>query len=200
MMIDFNELLKNLINSATILALLGFLGKKVIETYLDKRMEQHKQKLNQDIETVKNKLNMMATEHQIRYSKLHEERAEIIKQLYSSITLYESYLRSYIRVINDSEFHERSEDWKGGITKSLPAILKLYNYNKIYFNKMTCKTLDEFLIKAGDITRKVMELDSIEKFSNDPQIQNELQTIVEEWILPLKESLEQDFREQLGVK
>ncbi len=207
--LDLNVLVKSLFSSLTILALLGYLGREVINIFVGKNLELfkqklsqdleiYKQKLNQEIENVKSKLTMMTTEHQVKFSRLHQERAELIKQLYSAITQYESYLS--LAIMNSHEFHDQAEAWKGRLAESIPSILTVYNYNKIYFSKTMCGELDYFLKTAEGITNKIMTADRSLSTKDAQRLREELMELVDISILPLKADLERDFRVLLGVE
>ena len=72
--------------SAGILVVLGFLARSVIRAWLAKDLEKFKVELKSTsdtaIERLKADLQRAAFEHQVRFSKLHEKRAEVIAQLY----------------------------------------------------------------------------------------------------------------------
>ena len=210
-MLDFNELLKSLFSSLTILAILSYFGKEVINVYLSKNLELFKQKLsqelelqkqrlNQDMESAKTKLSMMATEHQVKFSKLHQERAKLIKQLWSAITQFESYLTGYINIMNNPELRDQSKAWKGGTAVFIPSVLEIYNDNKIYFGSSMCREVDAFLIAAKGITDKIMMADPAISPEDARHLQKELKDFLDRSILPLKADLEGDFRVLLGVE
>lgn len=210
-MLDLNDLVKSLFSSLTILALLGYLGREVINIFVSKNLELfkqklsqdleiYKQKLNQEIENVKSKLTMMTTEHQVKFSRLHQERAELIKKLYSAITQYESYLRGHLAIMNSHEFHDQAEAWKGRLAESIQSIRTVYNYNKIYFSRTMCEELDYFLKAAEGITNKIMTADRSLSTKDAQRLREELMELVDRSILPLKADLERDFRVLLGVE
>ncbi|MDH5731054.1 MAG: hypothetical protein OEZ58_18885, partial [Gammaproteobacteria bacterium] len=73
--------------NAALIAVLGFLGKSLLEKLIEKDTERFKADLkaksDSTIEQLKNALEMKATEHQIRFSNLHEKRAETIAEAYA---------------------------------------------------------------------------------------------------------------------
>lgn len=57
--------------NAAVLLVLGFLGRSLMSSVLAK-----------DIEKFKADLHVAAIEHEVRFSKLHEKRAEVLAELY----------------------------------------------------------------------------------------------------------------------
>lgn len=60
--------------------------KSLIEKMLAKDLERFRASLNSEanstIERLKHELQLVSLEHQVRFSKLHEKRAEVIAELY----------------------------------------------------------------------------------------------------------------------
>ena len=55
--------------------------------WLDKDVEQFKKTLQQDIEQFKHTLERASVEHHVRFSKLHDARAEVLKETYRLLVL-----------------------------------------------------------------------------------------------------------------
>src|ERR1700722_11976115 len=72
--------------NAALLAILGWLGKSLLERLITRDTKQFesdlKAKADVAIETLKSTLQLKTIEHQVRFSKLHERRAEVIAKLY----------------------------------------------------------------------------------------------------------------------
>jgi hypothetical protein len=96
------EVLVALGGNATLLLVLGFLARSLLQTWLAKDVERFKAGLQREasselerlkcelrsqadvsIEQLKSRLQQAIIEHQVRFSRLHERRAEAIEQLYS---------------------------------------------------------------------------------------------------------------------
>jgi len=198
MVIDINEFLKQLISAGTVMALLGYLGKTAIEAYLSKNLEGYKNELGKEIEAYKNKLGMLAKEKEIKFSKLHQERAELIKQIYNEINLFQSFLRGYLSLARNASFNEQTKGFLARIAEFVPNVLSIYNPNKIVFSKKSCEMLDSFITKAGDIIEKIMNMDH-ENISNHLYVLQGLSDEAEMTIEPIKKNLEDEFRDLLGV-
>jgi len=62
--------------NATLLLVMAFLGRSLISNFLTK-----------DVEKFKGDLQVAAMEHQIRFSELHEKRAEVLAELYKLLVV-----------------------------------------------------------------------------------------------------------------
>ncbi|MCC7483534.1 MAG: hypothetical protein IT529_00965 [Burkholderiales bacterium] len=86
--------------NAALLAVLGLIGK----SFLDKLIQRDTHRFEADlkaksdaaIEHLRNALQLQATEHQIRFSRLHEKRADVIAELNGY--LVEALWKSYCQV------------------------------------------------------------------------------------------------------
>jgi hypothetical protein len=97
----WDDILIALGGNAAILIVLGFLARSLIQTWLtkdirrfeadlkstaDQNLERLRQELKSEgdasVELLKNQLQQTANEHQVRFSKLHERRADVIEKLY----------------------------------------------------------------------------------------------------------------------
>ena len=71
---NWAEIIKFLISVSGLSAVLIYVGKKLVDKTLDAGLEKYKAELGR-----------LNAEHQIRYDKLHEERGEKIRLLYTLI-------------------------------------------------------------------------------------------------------------------
>lgn len=66
--------------------------------------------LSEDLESFKTKLQSAALEHQVRFTRLHENRASIIAELYSKLVALHDSASSFVRwypSVGDEERRER---------------------------------------------------------------------------------------------
>lgn len=74
---------------------LKILFEKFVQHKFDSNLKSIQHKFDTDLEEVKSKLTKLNNEHSIRYSKLHEDRYQAIKLLYSNIVIIEKKLYEY---------------------------------------------------------------------------------------------------------
>ncbi|MEJ5209763.1 hypothetical protein [Denitratimonas sp. CY0512] len=157
-MIDFGTQL--ILSGALSLALSGALFwllrswiserlKNAIKHEYDEKLESHKAQLQAqtavETERLRSQLSMQATEHAVRFQRLHEKRAEVIGQLYSLLT--EAYWKA-------STFASPME-WAGEPGKdekyldahnSLVAFFQYFDKNRIYLpTTELCDSIDQLI-------------------------------------------------------
>jgi len=69
-----------------------WLGKLIITKAFDFEMERYKSTLTKEIEEYKNQLAKISLEHQIKFTRLHDQRAERIRILYGKVIELEKAL------------------------------------------------------------------------------------------------------------
>ena len=143
--------------TAALLALLGYLGRTAIKYWLDKDLDVHKANLRlaevESTERLKNSLQLAAYEHQVRFTRLHEKRAEVISKLYE-------LLREQLWASGRATSFMRLS---GGTTPQQDMIeadkqrVKLYRYfmlNRIYLPAAICTSVDALLEQGRSILIK----------------------------------------------
>lgn len=86
------------------------------------------------LETFKNYLQLRAKEHEIRFSKLHEKRADAVVQLYrllESAKLESSFFALRLRKAPDKDLNESASR----VLKDMANLSIFYKDNKLYFSK-----------------------------------------------------------------
>jgi hypothetical protein len=201
---DCNEILKTLgvvgISAGSVTAVIIFLGKKYIELLSQKKLEE-----------AKNDLLKQAAEFQIKASKLHSERLEAIKELYSNL----SELNDSVFILVVAGQGNKSEETQ--IDKFYQKYYDLrieFNKNKILFNKDLSILIDRTLQKIHSSLfnfKKIVETTAqIENEVDDELVKYYRLSKREDWdraaklieieVPILLEKLEDEFREILGVK
>ena len=193
-MIDWTTFFQIIIAVTGTAGLIGWFIKSLFGLYLQKDMEKFKATLLED---------------RIRFSKLHEKRAEIIAELYSKIVEIEIYLEEY-KSLPEKEIKKQNEE----LIKIIESLKKLYAFqlkNKIYFNKYQCSLLIKVIDHLHRLEKEHL-LDYIDK--NMPNIKEsskkEAKKIrelvkkgldkIEKEIIDVQANLEKEFRNILGVK
>ena len=117
--------------NAALLLVLGFLGRSLMSTVLAK-----------DVEKFRAALQQAGVEHQIRFSKLHEKRAEVLAEL------YELLVAAYWQV---SEFTspaqwgdpDRKEQYAAAIN-GVAAYFRFFDQHRIWLPPELCVPLEAF--------------------------------------------------------
>jgi hypothetical protein len=165
--------------------------------------------LKRDIENYKNKL----MESQIRFTKLHEERATVIRDLYYKLVELDDNLKSLICPLQLAGDINLKKKFKKS-TKAGNNFLDFSHKNRIYFNNEINDIIDKInslMKRAFYDFRSAQEMDELSKQVSSRKEGSWInKEKMEKWnkawdtitleIPKLKEQLEKEFREILGVK
>lgn len=203
MAIDWPDVIKTLGGDTILLGAVAWLIKTFISSRLTREVEQFKAHLktnaDTEIERLKSSLQMIALEHQVRFSKLHERRAELIAELYELLLDTESVARKFI-------FIETRDKKEAAAAKS--KVFELYDFiqkHRLYLPNSVCRSLDNF---EGNLRRSVLFVSSYWtdiEFPNDQTIRDQNEVMLAacnalETDLPtLRKVLEEECRKLLGA-
>ena len=186
---------------------LAFLIRSFFSHQLLKDIERFKAELQQksqlEIEQFKSALELTAFEHQTRFIKLHEKRADIIGEMYGKIVdLYETasiFVRSFQSVNTTRKQEFRKELWH-----SADEFKSYFNKHRIYFNEDVCKvieSLNDKLSEACSALAFISQEGAAVEISNENlfKLWDKGMTVLEKDAPNIKNALESEFRELLGV-
>lgn len=203
-MINCTELFKILglfgISASLITGLIAFLGKKYVELYSQKKLEE-----------AKNNLLKNAAEFQIKISGLHAERLEAIKLLYAKLSeLHESVFILVIAGNGDSSNLQQVEK----LYELYYDLRKYFNSNRILFNRKLCELIEDTiqkihtsLFKFKGIIEKSNRIE-MEYFTDRKKYLERIKRedwdlaadLIEKEVPKLQEKLENEFRKLIGVE
>lgn len=195
------ELGKFLISTAVLGGVIVWLFKEFLKLKFSKEIEKHKGEIDNYFHKEK-----------LKFSKLHEERAFVIKELYSRLFKYHESLKSNLRdVENASEV-----DWK--LKKQLidktfevgSEFTDYYHQNKILLKPELCEQIENLKESYLDSLKSItishllasnMTSDWSDQERADEYIEYEtkLKKIIEVEIVEIEINLETEFRKILGV-
>lgn len=217
------ELLKLLLYSGPsvlILLILIFFGKNAIEYFFAKTVEIKKEELAQNLEIHKSllekenkdfqhSLDTKLNEFNVRFSKLHEERATVIKKLYELLVKLHSATVALTRqihpIIEDADKEEKQRLLT--VNSTLNEFQKFYLVNKIYFDKELADRLDkisnEYWNTNWDYAKNIRMLreghHTPEFFKKMIEDSRKITEAVDSDFTKSLEELENEFRKILGV-
>ncbi|AGK97587.1 hypothetical protein [Clostridium pasteurianum] len=186
---DWSSIIKFLISVTSISGVIIYLSKSMFSHVLSKDLEKYKKKLES-----------LNKEYEIKFSKLHEERAKVIRDLYYSLVEMESNYKIlfelYIEKLID---YSPLNNIKKKIFDNISLFNNQYKKNRIYFNNDICILCDEINVKFNKI--KIGDfITCIENRTQIDEYQVKLsKSLLDEDILKLRNKLEDEFRKILGV-
>lgn len=156
-----------------------------------------KQWLSRNLEEFKVNLQLAAFEHQTRFTKLHEKRAEVIAELYKRLVKTERGLRLVLDTIPGLPPEHLLEETLRPVLDSIPDFSSYFEMNSIYLDGNVCGKLkdlnDEFQMALAG-TLYYLEEDP----GSTRGWEIAFETLTEK-IPPIKESIEREFRKMLGL-
>lgn len=132
----------------TLVAILGFLARSIIQHLLTKDVESFKQQLEAEsahaAEHLKHELSMASIEHQVRFSKLHEQRAEVITKMYQN--MIEAYIavESFVSPIEWSGTEPKGTKYVKAMNK-LSDFYQHFETNRIFIPEDLCNKMVTFV-------------------------------------------------------
>ncbi len=201
--------------------ILAFLVKALVVNSLSRDLEAYKSKLNtdleahkstmtKDIEAFKSNLQLATIEHQVRFSKLHDKRAQVIQDLYSKLVALDTVIHSVLKrfqKVGEATLEEKVREY-GRLHNELNDF---FLPNRIFFSSETCRVIDDLLFLSRDInfdiTTYPVDPESSEYKYGPRDLLNERHEYWEKArkafdtdVKKLMEQLEMQFRSMLGVK
>lgn len=149
------EMLKFSIGGLTIVGSMVFIGKLILTKSSDLLIENHK-----------NRLEISKTEHQVKFTKLHTERGEIIKQIYQDFYDLEQKLEFMTTLFQGSEWRTEKERDDIAIAKYREVYDRLER-NRIYFSEELCEQLTSALELYHEIIKQMLNAESLAKYESD---------------------------------
>jgi hypothetical protein len=120
--------------------------KAQLKSEYDQKLETHKAQLKAqsdvEIEQLKSRLSVAAAQQQVRFSRLHEKRAEVITEVYASLNTLLGAVSEYTAVFEPAGISPREERAKKAV-EAINTFMVLYRDNKIFIPRPTTAKLDQ---------------------------------------------------------
>jgi hypothetical protein len=203
------EILTSAAVSATLTGLLLWLTKSwiserlknAIKSEYDQKLETHKAQLKSqtdtEIEKLKSNLSIAAAERQIKFSKLHEERANVVAETYARLKDVYTALADYVKIFEPAGDKPREERRKIAFDAHV-SLREYYPKKIIYLPKTTAEKLENI---DSELVRVFNEFAITVDPMKEPGYADKWMKIFDRMKGEMREalgSLENEFRELLG--
>lgn len=196
------EFLGGLAITSTVFAILV---KKIISYWLDKDVQKFKSnielKSKLEIEKTRYELEKIVTEHQIRFAKLHEERAHIIIEMNENMEFLMNSIQRFVDVFGFSGQPSKDEMRKE-VGENIERFTKHYRKNSIYLSdelSKKIKGLSDVLIGSALSFSNLLTYAQDNQQNIDPKKWSDLSKTVNKLVPEIRTSLGSEFRSILGV-
>lgn len=208
-----NDIILYLISISGVSTIVIWLGKLVIGKSFDVGIEKYKSTLMKEIEEHKNHLSIISLEHQVKFTKLHDERAEKIKSLYSKVVEIEKALIFSTTIAQGPEFVTDTARDEAAIEK-LRELISSLDHDRIFFSLDTLKKFDSIIKESWDIIFQMMTVrrsasqgerdirigrEPSQAYYNQTDLWGNANDRTQKEFGILKEELASEFRELLGI-
>jgi len=160
----FQEVLLACGGNATLLVVLAFLTRSLVQTWLAKDIKKFEFQLQNaatsqlellkfelksqgdvSIEQLKSRLQQAATEHLVRFSKLHEKRAHVIEHVYQRLVELEKGYGKFVLVDGYEPDSSKQQDARNKINETMYDVALFIEKHRIYLPADVCASLKAFL-------------------------------------------------------
>ncbi len=188
-------------------SIIGFVGLELFKMYLNKNVDKYRHQLGKETEIFKQQLKLITQEHQIKYFKLHNDRANIIKKLYRKLNTMETGMRNYMAKYKPDE--SNNEQLQKLASESTINFLTFFHQNEIFFEPSICLLIKEIddLCSGAWYNYTFYDTKEAKDYAKDdiPFRKERFKALKSSWetidkkIPPVKEKLANQFRNLLGV-
>ena len=191
--------------SVIIWAFSSWLGK----IWANRILEKDRLRYQKELEAIKAELGRASQEYIIKFSSLHAQRAEIIKNLYEKLISTQRAMHSILKQFQDVSDSSPQDKIKTFVD-IFNEFYQFYLKRRIYFSKRLCKKIEDLAFTLRDIhidiTTYPVDLKNIE-YQVNPDLLKERKDFWEQSrdnfdkkAESLAEDIECDFRKLLGVE
>jgi hypothetical protein len=220
----FQELLVAFGGNAALLIVLAFLARSLIQTWLAKdvkkfetdlqtaatfQLERHKSDLkaqgDTSIEQLKSRLQQATIEHQVRFAKLHEKRAEVIAQVYERLVDAEQEGKQFTTVESYMAGTDEQTKARQKVQSTMYELSLLIEKRHIYLPAQMCASLKGHLDDMSNHIFGAGSYGAFKAFTPEKQIEQEnvlsaaCKAFAQE-IPAARRALEDEFRRMLDVE
>ena len=119
---------------------------QAIKSEYEQKLETHKAQLKAqsdvELEKLRSRLSISAIEHEVRFSRLHEKRAEVIAQTYTLLKNLYLRLANYVKVFEPAGDTSKEQRRKEA-ADAHQAFRSCYTTKLIFLPKVTAKKLED---------------------------------------------------------
>jgi hypothetical protein len=153
MSINWQDVITNigttLVSGTVVVGAAAWVAKTVVSDRLVRWAEEFKAQLKVDAdaatERLRNSLQMIALEHQVRFSKLHEKRAEVIEQVYQQLVEAEKGYGRFVLVDGYATDPQKQREAYQKAQSSMYETSLFIEKHRIYLPAGVCESLKAFL-------------------------------------------------------
>lgn len=145
---DWQTIVLAVTGNALALAVLGWLAKSLIGSFLSKDLEKHRSALSAANATasdrLRHELSLLAQERNVIFSSLHQKRADAIAGVYERIVEASRSGASYVSPIEFAGEPTKPEKYSA-FAEAYNDLVSYFGRTRIYIPKATCTKIDALI-------------------------------------------------------
>ncbi len=188
---------------------LAWLLKSIITHFLNKDVENYKSRLTaeatRELEHLKSQLQISAKENEVRFSKLHEKRAEVLSELYFLLDEANEAIQQFDINLKYKDSHNIDkaliESSNKKARQSCMTALNYYRKYQLYLSKELSKSIEKFVFAIAEPSARHTAY-----VEGDESAKEGLTGAIEKWkaessqVPELLEKIAHEFRLILGTE
>jgi hypothetical protein len=170
----------------------------------EKFKAQLKSDADSEIERLKHSLQVAAVEHQVRFSSLHERRAQVIAEVYERLARVYEESRIFTQTGVYATYSSLQFEHYSKVYKSNYDLFLFVQYRRIYLPADVCRLLDNCLqamnraVIDANVYSQVESVNSDQMMREKHEALRNVHTAIMEDVPKMKGLLEAEFRKILG--
>ncbi len=191
---------------AAVLGGLGYLVKSLLDKLIvrDTKLFETNLKMKSDaaIEKLRNDFQIQTIEHQVRFSRLHEKRAQVVAELNGRLAELLWEAESFLSPMEFAGEPDKNKKYALAMNKIVEC-LQYFDKHRIYLPSDLCASLEELMLKVRALVIKFgvyVQIDqhSVESRKAKDKIWIDGWEAIKNEIPIARKALEDDFRKLLG--
>ncbi|MXO05772.1 hypothetical protein [Flavobacterium sp. HBTb2-11-1] len=154
------NLLNNIFSYSVVSALITLIITKIVEgriqSSFDKKLENIKKEHSLEIAKFHTEIDSLKAKENFKFTKLHEQRFEVLKNTYSYINNTKSDLSKYVDLMKTASIDSTDEQYKqelhGNFIKSQEQFIKYFGDNLIFFSENLENIVADFALECMHIS------------------------------------------------
>ncbi len=202
---NVETILQTVLASAASAGIVAYLAQRLLKQWLDKDLEAFRAKLAADsareLEQLRGQLSRLAIEHQIRFNRLHSQRAHVIANIFQRLEELHAALR-WLDTVHATMGTAGVGDFEARARRAIDELEKFYYPRAIWLERGLCDLLNN-LISAAGLLLVVLDAEQkgvpIQIQGGPPDSSRDLARKLSQNIVDARTALEARFRQILGI-
>jgi hypothetical protein len=180
--------------------------KSIVSRWLSIDLERHKADLTaqseRQMESFKNELRRASFEHETRFAKAHEKRAEVIAELYRRLVEATSAFGSFASPFGFSSDPSKEEQAKTA-GAAYQELSEYFRPNRLFIEEDLCTKIEEMLQNLREVFHLMGSEAKVAQGQRPPPKEesywDKAEDIMRKNVPPILKALEKEFREIIGI-